>query len=80
MIVNLKKNKNKGVFKYQNDKGEVVKAQFSDDYEEEEKLINDTSDGPIMYCGKFQKEMESNDYCKSCDRKVQKFMKKDKKC
>ena len=44
------------------------------------KLINDTSDGPIMYCGKFQKEMESNDYCKSCDRKNQKFMKKDKKC
>ena len=72
MILNLKNNnkKNKGAFKCKNDKGEITVAKFSDNDEEDEKLINDASDGLTMYCDRCSKEVEVNDYCKACDDKL----------
>ena len=64
------KNKNKGAFKCKNDKGEITVAKFSDNDEEDEKIINDTSDGLTMYCDRCSKEVDVNDYCKACDDKL----------
>ena len=58
-----KKRKNKNAFKYKNDKGEISVGHFSDN-EEDEKVINDGNDGPIMYCPRCQKYVERNDFCK----------------
>ena len=64
-----KKRKNKNAFKYKNDKGEISVGHFSDN-EEDEKVINDGNDGPLMYCDRCQKFVERNDFCKGCADKL----------
>ena len=58
------------MFKCKNDKGEITVANFSDNDEEDEKIINDTSDSLTMYCDRYSKEVDVNDYCKACDDKL----------
>ena len=53
-----KKSKNKGVFKCKNDKGEITVAHFSDNDEEDEKLINDGNEGLTMFCHKCMKDVK----------------------
>ena len=64
-----KKRKNKNAFKYKNDKGEISVDHFSDN-EEDERVINDGNDGPIMYCHRCQKFVEINDFWKGCADKL----------
>ena len=64
------KNKNKGVFKCKNDKGEITVAHFSDNDEEDEKLINDGNEGLTMFCYRYNKDIEKNVSCNACDDKL----------
>ena len=72
-----KKCKNKNAFKCTNDKGVTTVCYFSDN-EEVKEVIDDGTDGPVMYCERCQKFVKNNEFCKGCADKLTSIHEKNK--